>query len=304
MGHLSYEYLRSVENPRETAEILSGSQPVGGRELTGLTSAIRIERKSTGEVVFGPELPMHAATRPRNIRTRNGNLSWLRFEFKADRANQDLKKDSFLIVTEHPRSSFWWQHARFRPPSQKSRNERQNDQPEAWELDHRDDILKKLESLAYDPWETNRRYLTAGISQPAPGLLDMRTQERKRGTFQLYGVSVFDPEHLSTELFESPEAQRLLSLTKSRKIKFWPAAAELKLRKLRSETIDDSGSLMLWAIRQALAGPHSNSQNWIEQPVMILAQRIYCTHLYNTNRRHLRRKAAARFDERVHRTRR
>ena len=146
--------------------------------------------------------------------------------------------------------------------------------------------------MPYDFWEKGP-FLTAGISGPDMPSGDGESREiswKARARLVLGVCDDFDA--YVNELLESDEIKELLRRTECNEIDFWPLKdrhnheVRLTVRpRLFDEVINEAYSLMLLSIRQALAGPHEDSQKYEGKPVTVKVNHIYRGHLDRLNRK-------------------
>jgi hypothetical protein len=196
--------------------------------------------------------------------------------------NNWIRAGNTLVVADHPYSSGWLQSAPFKPGSKKGALAR----PDLSRSTIRSemDFLRVIESLHQDYWEKGN-HLTAGISEPdLPLDLSGRIRNTQRQALFVFGACD-DLALCEKQLFQTSLVQRLLRDTEKGSIRFWAPKAHLKTRpRLYDDVKADGPVLMTIAIRQALAGPHRDGEQWIGRPVVEKIAQIYRGHLNRCNR--------------------
>lgn len=207
---------------------------------------------------------------------------WWRLEAKLDSHDSRVRPGFDLVVAEHPYGSGWVHRTSFRPGSKKGSDER----PHLLKADYASlaDVVRDVDQLKYDYWEKGS-FLTAGISQPDLPLTDdhriRNTQERALLVFGVCGGMA----DLEQALWQTRAVGNLLRATESGRLRFWSPKARFRLPpRLLEDVKAEAPSLMLLAIRQALAGPHRDDEQWIGRPVTAKIDEIYRGHLNRRNR--------------------
>jgi RNA polymerase sigma factor (sigma-70 family) len=212
-------------------------------------------------------------------------------EFKLPLKNGAVQSGSRLVIAEHPYSNGWLHQAEFKPPNKKGSEGRP--QPSESALASPLDLLRWVEGLPYDLWERGS-LLTAGVSEPDMPHEHEGKLRNWKGRACLVLGTCHEYEACQEEVLGSPEVRRLIDDTRDNKIVFWKPGAKLPVRpRLHSEVIEDANALMGLAVRQALAGPHRDSEKWVGRAVTDKVRQIYCEHLNRLNRAVLRRAGRA-----------
>lgn len=277
MGSIAIAHL--MPSPPKEAD---HSVPVGGYAIRQALTAMRVGFDRS-RLVYVEEVPMGHAVKWRIEDHGDGQRArWNRLEYKVHRRETTIKPGERLVIAEHPYSNGWVQTAPFKPPFKKGMTERPD--PSVQKFMSATDFIAWVEAQPKDYWETGA-YLTAGISEPdVPWLSDKKARNIFGSALYVYGVCD-DFEGHARKLYETNEAQQLLSMTDKNIIKFWFAHAKLgRLPKLREGTMDEAEHLLSLSIVQALAGPHEDSATWIGRPVIEKVDDIYRGHLNNKNR--------------------
>jgi hypothetical protein len=216
-----------------------------------------------------------------------GTEQWLRLEFRVSTEQRLIRSGHFVVQALFPYASGWTQTARFKPAWKHGQYGRPEPptQSVARPDSHNLELLRWVESLTHDPWETGK-YLVAGILIPdVPHRFVDRTYQPKSKAADIFGLCEENPSDLVEEILMSDDLRKLLDRTEKDRIRFWyPRAPRGCVPALYGETKDASGLLMLLSIRQALAGPRTGSEDWVGKPVVALVDRIYRAHLNNYNR--------------------
>ncbi len=292
MGSLELEYLQSLEPVRPVEEALFGTGQVGGLAVQDTTTAMCVERMND-QLLFTREVEIHVATRSRTITlgASSAELSWRRWEVKTA-ATPELRKGVYLLLAEHPWGGGWFQDLPMRPRTRKSKGLLSAQLGIDPSLDA---VVREIEALDYDPFETNRNVLTASQTLRSSDSIRARDPDRAKAR-HVFGLSLEPPKALMTQLFETPKVQELLRLTKANRINY-SFLGQIEEPKppppLAPMVIEDRGTLMTFALGQALAGPPDDeghpSGEWLGRPVVQLAEHIYKNHLNNANRREYER---------------
>ncbi|HLJ85682.1 MAG TPA: hypothetical protein VKZ53_02605 [Candidatus Angelobacter sp.] len=187
-----------------------------------------------------------------------------------------------VVVAQTPYGNGWVQATTFKKYTKHTR-EREELEAKLPECDGMKDIEAKFEAaLVYDPWETGQHYV-AGISYPDGDLQLLANKPRNTAVDYVIGVCP-DFKVACDELLTSTEVKRLLEMTEKDKLGFWKQGAPSKRPHLYDETKEEAQTLIMLAVRQALAGPCDFSKKWHGQPVSKLVEHLYCDHLNNRNR--------------------
>ena len=296
MGGLNQENLSPVEVPRTAVEALRSTQLVGARLVVDTCSAMRLEGKDNGDVVYVGEEKIHVANVRRKIEMADGSShSWLRLEIKMPRSPKGqargAQKGDIIQVVEYPWSGLWHQLAELKGTNKKAADQRDDD-PSLWpKVQDVRAAIKRLEDLPYDPWETDGTVLTAAISEPWLPLELHKPRNVRKGLRQVFGICS-NPEGLTNQLFRHPKIRDALKATKRNTIRFWyvgDSRPSTEPMKLYPEVIEDAQSLMMISIRAALAGPPDteslSSESWVGRSAADLADMIYRDLLNAENRR-------------------
>jgi hypothetical protein len=271
------------------------SQPIGTLSTQVACTARRVLR-SSDQIVFGPEEPISVAYRWRTIRLSSGREQGIwRLEVKdvgspaADPGDEEAsapprpRATDWLVLAEAPYSNCWVGHAPFKRGSQKG-----GEQRPSLEAGSLDEALNLLGDLSHDLWEKGRRW-TAGFTQPQmPLFADRAAREPGKNALWVFGVCA-EMDAMLEQLAASPAAVSLLEV--DRVVHPGPEGIAFG-EDVHPRVLEDRNSILLLAIKQALAGPTDqawDNDTWIGRPVMDLAGRIFRDHLYNRTRVQRRR---------------
>lgn len=293
MGSLELQYLQSLEPARAVDQALFGTGQVGGLAMQDTTSAMCVERIN-GQILYTKEIDIQVATRSRTITlgSCSTELSWRRWEVKTA-VTAEVRKGAYLLLAEHPWGGGWFQALPLRPRTRKPKGLLPTELGTEATLDA---VLRAVETLGYDPFETNHQVLTASQTLHNASVLDARGPVRKDAR-HVFGLC-FEPQaDLVERLFETQKVQDLLRLTQENRIHY-SFMGQTKDPKpappLARAVIEDSTNYMAVALGQALAGPPDDqghpSSEWLGKSVTQLAEHIYKNHLNNANRREYERK--------------
>lgn len=243
--------------------------------------AMRIGRTSdtNSELVYLGETQLDYKSRLRLIEDGAGKRwRWIRWEFQVSTRQTEVVRGNDLVISEYPYSIGWVLASPFKPWT-KLTAEEQTEELSKQRFSSLEDCLDWVEDRRYDYWEKDK-LLTAAISIPTDAA---PPSERLRNTSKppVYGICT-NFKTCEQELLDSVEVQKLLSMAKANTLKF--AYSTRKNQKLHPAAQEAAPALMVLSIRQALAGPHNNSEKWIGKPVTKYIAAIFCEHLDNKNR--------------------
>lgn len=255
---------------------------IGAQALRTAASAMRAGRDN-GSLVYVGEVPVYVATVWRVVEDRAGvRHGWWRLEIKIEAKNNWIRPKDDFVIAQHPYSTGWLQTAPFKPGSKKGAMERPNFSNRAFATT--DDLLERLDQLGHDFWEKGN-YLTAAISRPSLGFssADGFRNVQRQAVFVFGNCENF--QRVEQDLFNTDCVRLLLKDTEMDTIRFWASKAKLGTKpRLFEEVKAEASMLMIMSIRQALAGPHKDSDQWIGRPVTDKVDQIYRGHLNRRNR--------------------
>jgi hypothetical protein len=261
-------------------DAVDDAREIGALSVQPTVTAMRIEKgKPDGTLVYTEEAPILTGWQSRVEKYgEKSRHQWWRWETKvSSKTTPSIRPGHHLIIAMHPYSSSWVQQVPFRPTSKKERPELVFASPE--------ELIQWIEKeCSYDFWEKGN-YLTAGISIPeGPFNFHADIKNRHGDAKWVFGVCD-DPIAYGDALWASEEVKKFLNMTEKGTLRFWPAHVPWSTspskwkphlyEKLKAE----ADSLMWLSIRQALAGPHEDNEDWLGRPVADNLERIYYDHL-------------------------
>lgn len=256
---------------------------VGAMPVRSGWTAMLVGRDDAGRLVYVEETPVEIAFQWRGVEYGGGrHHEWWRLEGKVARVYSPISAGAHFVVAEHPYGNGWHDHARFKPECRKGPGERPD--PMQKEFNSTAELMEWVESLPYDFWES-QAYLTAAISKPRPpAALGKAVRHYQKEALLVFGACP-NFHACEQELLGGEVVEQLLKDTRANRIAFWKEGAKLSTRpKLYDEVIDMAVSLMVLSIRQALAGPHRDSENWVGRPLTDRIGQVYREHLNRCNR--------------------
>lgn len=301
---------------RSQVDAVDDAREIGATPNQQRVSAMYVGRSDEhgGQLVYIAEVPMYTVREWRIADYAGGRRHrWNRIEFKIPRGNKYIEPGTTLVVAKHPYSSAWVHCAPFKPPCKKGPEERpdpsrmglgspsellywldqidpavatKHQSTHTRHLDGptREPAIARPEPLRYDFWEKGA-YLTAAISEPdepAKPIEKVRNEQKK--ALSVFGVCE-DFSASAQALLDTAEVKLLLDQTQKNTIRFWYPRANLQeLPKLKDEVIAEGPELMWLSIRQALAGPHEESERWLGRLVVDKVADLYRGHLNARNR--------------------
>lgn len=172
----------------------------------------------------------------------------------------------------------WCHFERFKPARAESRTNFDITQAEGGGLDR---ALAYVAHLECDYWETGH-FRTAGFTGIDARLAWYGQQENRQDILHVLGICA-NAKECQQRLMEHPKIQQLLEATRNKTIRIGLPG---ELIVVNDEVVEQMWELMNLAIRQALAGPHKDSERWIEEqwPVSEKVDRIYRDLLNARNR--------------------
>lgn len=210
-----------------------------------------------------------------------------RLEILVDAKNSDpIHPSHQVVVAQTPYGNGWVQPTALKKYRKKTlaKDEIDSNLPEFNDLD---DVESNLEAAqVYDPWEKGQYYV-AGISYPHGYLELLAGNPRNAEIDYVLGICP-DFKAAQDELIVSAEVKNLLEMTRRGTIAFWKPGAPEQRPRLYEDTKEAATALLMMAVQQALAGPREFSRRWQGQPVSMLVEHLYCSHLNNHNRRNSR----------------
>ena len=216
---------------------------------------------------------------------------WLRLECKA-KADKRLADEGYcLIVAESPYYTHWVVGIPFKRPN---KDKDRLVLPPASSTE--EDVQGWVEGLPVDYWESAKRH-TAGImgrhlsltfhdamrGLPVNGSFVLGLCPGDVGGASAKGASPSPLDSIETAIFCSDTIQRRVHQAARGTLEL---AVEGGRRITVSESVcENRYAVMAMSIRQALAGPADTFESWLGKPVAVLADRLFCNHVLNLNRR-------------------
>ena len=249
-------------------------------DLTAM--CVGYDGKRANELVYLGETPIRVAWAWRIMDHSVGERHrWWRLEVKVATANHDVQPGHHLVAAEHPYANGWSHHVAFKRRSKKGPDQR----PTLSEtIADPSALIQWIENLSCDFWEKGD-CLTAGISEPhLPHCPGRAIRNTHRLSSLVLGVC-HDFGACESALLSSEVVEQLLDQTERNIITFWYPKAPVRQRlKLYDTVIAERNQLMSLSIRQALAGPHEESDKWVGKTVTEKVGQVYRDHLNNLNR--------------------
>lgn len=207
-------------------------------------------------------------------------VQWWRVEVQVASDHPEIKKGMELVIARQL-AACWTASAPFKKADKKGRGERPD--PLDGLFSDSESAIERLESLSYDFWEKNDDYLTAGISIP-PDPFSEKRRNYSRGAWYL---GVCENMRASTAaLWTDSHVLKLLDMAQKKQLRFWPSSFKIDNRygEYHPRLRDEVDSLMVLAIRQSLAGPMKDTEEFLGKPVATLVERYFKDTMYNFNR--------------------
>lgn len=157
MGKLSNRDFWTRPEPKAGGSL----QPVGAMAARPRATATSICRESDGFWYYTEEIEVNLwPNRFLEVEFEGRHLVWMGLEVKSDDMSLSGKDFAFALS---PYSLDWFGHARFRKAA-KTKADMQRALRKA--LDKSGDLSRALQEIACDPFETNRKILTARLTSP------------------------------------------------------------------------------------------------------------------------------------------
>ena len=227
----------------------------------------------TDEYCFLGECQFEHMVRTRKIITNQKQFCWTRWEVRIGKQRDYISPEHYMIISRYPHSCGFVGMQLFKKPRKVISQSIQKRLNECADLDC---ILKELDSMNVDYWETGKKF-TAGFSQGSKE--DIDTENRNATSAHIHGICKDAPE-VYLELRNHERTHKLIEATHNSKLLLKPVNNRLPVFTIFPEVIGKSEDLMDLAIRQAMAGPDRNSQKWINRPVLDWATILYERHIY------------------------
>ncbi len=268
----------------------------GSAPLDRAVSLMRTGRDKTGRWVFLGENP---ATEHRDARSclwtdKTGaerRATWWELRVTVSSNSKEVQPGHSLVLAEFPWSRAQVDVAAFKRPSKKGGAQRL--QPPERTLANESELLAWIAARPNDFWEKGSR-LTAAVSRPTPLQDGSAGLRAGREPLAVFGVCAEPLDAAVDELYASAESKDLLHRLKTDSLAFWPRVAAANMQQLPKGAYPEvkamAPMLMALALKLALAGPVEDSERWIGQPVMKLADAVFRNLINLHNRRvHSRR---------------
>lgn len=274
MGSASLQALLSTSTAVDDAAQIS-AMPVR-RPL----SAMQVGMDPDGaDLVYLGEIPIDFLTIPRTITdVASASHHWLRFEIMIERTKQFAAQRYDVLIAEHPYAMRRVHHAPFKAGMVRGRPAPEETFASLGEA------IQWIDRLDQDYFYTGKD-LIAAISQPQAMLDSGNARNLPKNALFVFGICENLPR-CEALLYQTTLVQRLLKQTEDRTIKFAPSGNYQIQPQLPEELASEGNALIFMAIRQALAGPHKDGDEWIGKPVTDKINHIYRDHLYNEWRRY------------------
>lgn len=286
MGSIDLEYILtpSTEEGDDAYEV--SAMPVR-RQL----SAMRVGHtpSSSKDLVYLEEVPIDFFLVPCAITDANSETyRWLRFEVIVNNTCKSVARHHELVIAEHPYALKRVHHAAFKRGAIHGRQ----DPDRAFAT--LEEAMQWIDALDHDYFYTHKG-LIAAISEPHGVMQETDARAPKNALF-VFGICE-SFQRYEEALFQTETVRQLLAQTANQTIKFAPSKHYNLPPVLPEELAREAYSLMFIAIRQALAGPHQHSEDWIGRPVTDKINHIYRDHLFNGWRRYRSNAATTRYVE-------
>lgn len=252
----------------------------GSRVKASLTRVVR----QGNDWVFGSEVDADVYARMRRVTTSklvSGELiettaEWWRMEIRCVR--KDLRphrtqgRDE-VTVTEYPWSSAWLMVAPFREPNPESKAAF----AAQWDESDSSAIIEQVEALPFEPFQSDKLYLTAAVSDPVFELETQSRNERRSGLLIALGVCDARDDAVAA-IAANADLRRWVDRLRSRTQVDRRSGATLLPAWMDDAALEDVLDL---SIQQALAGPvgQKNAEALHDRPVALLARQVLEQHL-------------------------
>ena len=286
MGSVDLEYIFS-----SSEEVVDDAYEVSAMPVRRQLSAMRVgyASSSSKDLVYLEEVPIDFFLVPCAITDVNSETyRWLRFEVIINNTCKSVARHHELVIAEHPYALKRVHHAAFKRGAIHGRPE-----PDS-AFASLEEALQWTNSLDHDYFYTHKG-LIAALSEPQGVLQETDARAPKNALF-VFGICE-SFQQCEQALFQTETARQLLAQTENQTIKFAPSKHYNLPPVLPEELAREAYSLMFIAIRQALAGPHQHSEDWIGRPVTDKINHIYRDHLFNGWRRYRSNASSTRYVE-------
>jgi hypothetical protein len=265
----------------------------GSRVTASLTRVVR----QGNDWVFGSEVPADVYARMRRVTTSKlasgesteTTAEWWRMEIRCLR--KDLRptpakteeKDE-VTVTEYPWASAWLMDAPFREPNPESKASL----AAAWDDTDPSAIIARVEKEKFEPFQSDKLYLTAAISDPVFALETESRNERRTGLRIALGVCAARKEAFYATRIND-DLRRWIERLLQGQVMDRRSGTSLLPAGMNDAALDD---LLDLSIGQALAGPvrRKDAEALRGRSVAVLARQILEQHLSRMRKLGHRRK--------------
>ena len=282
----------------------NATRQIGGETPNRPLTLMRVEDRGgelcfageTGEVFTRAQYPRAEYRSRDEIHTHE----WTRLCYQAPLPRGDIRAGDQLVIALLPFTSEGVLVSTFKHPRRSDRAA----VPEPVKATGNDidalDVIRELERWKYDYVETRRDLLTAGFSAADTAQLD----EVKKAAIAKVERGVWLPEpqaaagvcanfkRFEQRLSDHPRVAQLIRKALTGNIRCHQhdtLKSESPHVPLYEEIRNEAAGYAAIALRQALAGPHEHSEDWVDRPVIDLFQRRFCGLLNDANRRFARR---------------
>ncbi|WP_298921797.1 hypothetical protein [uncultured Roseobacter sp.] len=262
------------------------SRPVGKLEKVMLTSATRVlntdsDQEGYGAFLYGEEIPLQFIDITRMAEAPGVAVRRQEFKILPGDDTKDIVPGTHLVVAQSPHSSYWAAMSPLRP----HRRER----PAL--LDDASELAQLKAGIAKSPrdlFETRKGVLTAAVEEDDFRVFlrpSVRAQYRQLSHVIGYVDGSDGPiEKLNAVEMEIMNSKRLKA-TLAAVARGAPVGPNRSLsvpKRLR----DDLEGLMLFSVRQALAGPGAEAEpeTYVGKPVGLYARHLFMDHAHNAAR--------------------
>lgn len=268
------------------------ARPIGGLPSVQMVELTAILPNSgvDGGYAFGGQIEVELGELVmRSLDDSNSDLCIQRMEFKSPAGGGKVLPGTPLICSEHPYSSFWAASTHFK----------KGYKGEKLHFDSRESMLVALKHSPTDWWERDAKRLTAGIDEDQfRHFFQTRKRVAWKGRYWVFGVipgavgeRAPSLQQVESQIFASNLIQGLIRKTLDGSIKVGRKGVQPRVF-----TRDEANALAWFSVRQALAGPHEDNQEWEGLPVVKLADWIYRDQLFNLSRRQIEQQSEQNLD--------
>jgi hypothetical protein len=283
MGSIGFIDLFDVRD-----ELLGEARPVGKVENVVLTSATRVANKGEdqggyGDFVFAEEIPLQFLMISRQAEADGVTIRRQEFKAMPVEGAEAINEGMRLVVCQAPHSSYWVSVAQFRGWRRSDRK------PEVlFEVTTPWELSRAVESSSNDLFESRKDVLTAAVEEDDFRVF-FRPSVRAKYKDLCHVLGVVEGSEGKLENYHAVELAILRSSRLQSTLK--AVAAGEPVGPMRNMFVphalrDELESLMLFSVRQALAGPgaEKNAGKFVGQPVGLYARHLFMDHAHNLAR--------------------